>query len=180
MDTFRIQPRPYSLIWPHYISSNGVPKEHYMRLCPRVSSALNVQSLCGARQGTFFLRFYCVFPCASPSPLPLHLHFSTLCWEVQGSRLIPASLPAGTSPPAGLRHGTGRSLGSRNWINSGKLQQELHQLSNGSALPCTSSSIFQPNSQEKAREQIYDKTALFAVQKKTWTIFWFHAHRDST
>lgn len=127
----------------------------------------------------FFLDFTVYFH-VLPRVLFPSISTSAHCWEVQGSRLIPASLPAGTSPPAGLRHGTGRSLGSRNWINSGKLQQELHQLSNGSALPCTSSSIFQPNSQEKAREQIYDKTALFAVQKKTWTIFWFHAHRDST
>lgn len=46
-------------------------KKHYMRLCPGVSCALNVQ-------GTLFLRFYCIFPCVSLSPLPLHLHSSTL------------------------------------------------------------------------------------------------------
>lgn len=62
-------------------------KHHYMWLCPRVSCALNVQGLFGVWQGTFFLRFYWIFPCVSLSPLPLHLHSSTLDWGIQGSRL---------------------------------------------------------------------------------------------
>lgn len=96
---------------------------------------------------------------SSPSPLQ-----NTLLGDA--GEQIAAPLCAGTSSPAGLRHGTGRSLVGRNWINWGKLQQQPHQLSNGLASPCTGCSIFQPNSQEKAHEEIYHKTVFFAVQKK--------------
>lgn len=170
----------HSLIWPHYISPNGVTKKTTWSCV----QAFNVLSMCKVflerSKAHFYFDFtayFHVFPWVLFPSISTPAHSTGGC---RGADYIPASLPAGTSPPAGLRHGTVRFLGSTNWISSEKLQQQLHQLLNGLAPPCTGCSIFQLNSQEKAREQIYNKTVLLQSRKKTLTILWFHVHRDST
>lgn len=79
----------HSLIWPPYISPNGATKKNTTWGCVQ---EFHVQGLFGVWQGTFFLALYCMFPCVSLSPLPLHLHSSTLPWGMQESRLQPLSL----------------------------------------------------------------------------------------
>lgn len=160
----------HSLIWPHYVTPNCVlkkPQNNTTWGCVQEFPVLwmcKVFLECG--KASFFSGFTAsfhvfrwVFFLSISTPAQ-----STGGWR--GTDCIPASLSAGTSFPAGLRHGTGRSLGSRNWINSGNLQQQLHQLSDELAPPCTGCSIFQPNPQEKVHEQIYHKTVFFVVQKK--------------
>lgn len=114
-----------SVTWPHYVSPNGVTTKHHVRLSPRVSHALHVQGLSGAQQGTFFLPFTAYFHVLPRVHFPsssASAHFARGC---RGMDYTPASLPTGSSPPAGQRQGPGRFLGGRKWFNSGKLQQQI-------------------------------------------------------
>lgn len=141
----------HSLIQPHYVSPNDVSKNPTTWGCVQEFHVFWMGKVfleCGKPH--FFLDFtayFHVFPWVLFPSISTPAHSTGGC---RGADCIPASLPAGISSPAGLRHGTGRSLGSRNWINSGKLQQQLHQLSDALAPPCAGCSIFKPNSQEKA------------------------------